>query len=325
MKAIMYHKYGSPDVLRLEETEKSVARDNEVLIHVRAASVNPRDWHLIRGRPYLLRLMAGLGKPKDTRVGADVAGVVEAAGANATEFRAGDEVFGTCRGAFAELACAPESELVKKPAGIPFEQAAAVGIAGYTALQGLRDHGQVQAGQKVLINGAAGGVGTFAVQLAKWMGAEVTGVCSSPNVELVRGLGADRVIDYTRENFTRGPQRYDVIFDLAGNVSFGTCRRVMNPKGTFIVCGGGGPDRRWMLGMIAAPLAARAMSPFVSQRRAGLLARRKKEDLALLGGLIESGKVRVVVDRCYALGEAADAVRHVEGGHARGKVVIAIA
>ena len=232
MKAIVYHNYGSPDVLRFEEIEKPIAGDNEVLIKVRAASVNPLDWHFMRGTPYLVRLMAGLRKPKVTRLGVDVAGQVEAVGRNVTQFKPGDEVFGSCRGAFAEYACAPPSRaLVMKPDNVTFEQAASVPVAAFTALQGLRDKGHIQPGQKVLINGAAGGVGTFAVQIAKSFGADVTGVCSTRNVDMVRSIGADQVIDYTQEDFTKSGQRYDLIFDCVGNHSLSACRRVLNPKG----------------------------------------------------------------------------------------------
>ena len=242
MKAIVYHNYGSAEVLKLEEIEKPAPGEKEVLISVRAAAVNPLDWHYIRGTPGFIRLIIGLGKPKSPRLGVDVAGHVQAVGAQANQFKPGDEVYGTCRGAFAEYACAPESTLALKPASVTFEQAAAVPIAALTALQSLRDKAGIQAGQKLLINGAAGGVGTFAVQMAKWLGAEVTGVCSARNAELVRSLGADRAIDYTREDFTRGAQRYDAILECVGNHSFSACRRVLNPKGIYVGVGGGGPD-----------------------------------------------------------------------------------
>src|SRR5208282_4799228 len=231
MKAVVYYQYGSPDVLKCEETEKPVPGDGEVLIKVRAASVNPLDWHFMRGTPYMLRIMAGPGQPKDKRLGVDVAGQVEGVGRNVTQFKPGDEVFGACRGAFAEYACASESALVMKPDNVTFEQAASAPVAAFTALQGLRDMGHIKPGQKVLINGAAGGVGTFAVQIAKWFGAEVTGVCSTRNVDMVRSLGADQVIDYTQEDFTERGQRYDLFFDCVGNHSLSACTRVLNPKG----------------------------------------------------------------------------------------------
>jgi NADPH:quinone reductase-like Zn-dependent oxidoreductase len=234
MKAVVYYEYGSPDVLRLEEVQKPTPKDNEVLLRVCAASVNPYDWHFMRGMPYLVRIPAGLRKPKVPRLGADVAGRVETIGRNVTQFKPGDEVFGTCRGAFAEYACASEAALVIKPDNLTFEQAAAAPIAALTALQGLRDKGHIQPAQKVLINGAAGGVGTFAVQIAKSFGAQVSAVCSTRNVDMVRSLGVDLVIDYTREDFTKSGQHYDLIFDLVANHSLSACRRVLNPKGIYI-------------------------------------------------------------------------------------------
>ena len=263
MKAIVYHNYGSPDVLRLEEIEKPVPNDNQVLVRVRAASVNPLDWHYMEGTPYFVRLLTGLRKPKDTRLGVDVAGQVEAVGRNVTQFKPGDEVFGACRGAFAEYACTSESALVMKPDNVTFEQAASVPVAALTALQGLRDKGQIQPGQKVLINGAAGGVGTFAVQIAKSFGADVTGVCSTRNVDMVRSIGADRVIDYTREDFTKSGQRYDLIFDCVGNHSLSACRRVLNPKGIYAYRSE--DQRRWLIGPLARPIKALVLSRFVSQ------------------------------------------------------------
>ena len=251
MKAIKFYNYGPPDVLQFEETEKPAARDNEVLVKIRAASVNPLDWRLMRGKPYLIRAMTGLRGPKDARTGADVAGHVEAVGSRVTEFQPGDEVFGgigsTC-GAFAEYVCADEKALAPKPANLTFEQAAAVPVAALTALQGLRDKGRIQAGQKVLINGAAGGVGTFAVQIAKSFGAEVTGVCSTRNLDMIRSIGADHAIDYTRQDFTSGDERYDLIYDCMGNRPLSACRRVMSLAGTYVVVGG--PD-----GGLLGPLA----------------------------------------------------------------------
>jgi NADPH:quinone reductase-like Zn-dependent oxidoreductase len=322
MKAIVYSNYGSPDVLKCEEIEKPTAGDNEVLIKVRAASVNPYDWHFMRGTPYAVRIPAGLRKPKVTRLGADVAGQVEAVGRNVTQFKPGDAVFGTCRGAFAEYACTSEAALVMKPSNVTFEQAASVPIAAFTALQGLRDKGHIQPGQKVLINGAAGGVGTFAVQIAKSYGAEVTGVCSTRNVDMVRSIGADRVIDYTQEDFTKSGQRYDLLFDAVGNHSLSACRRVLNPKGVLIMAGG--TAGRWMIGALARGIAALVLSRFVSQDLVGILARTRKEDLTIMRALIEAGKVTPVIDRRYKLSEVPEAVRYLEEGHARGKVVVTL-
>ena len=322
MKAIVYHRYGSPDVLKYEEIERPTAGDDEVLIKVRAASINPLDWRLMRGRPYFMRLIGtGLRQPKDTRLGVDVAGQVESVGRQVTQFKPGDEVFGACQGALAEYACAAESALVLKPENVTFEQAAAVNVAASTALQALRDKGQIQAGQKVLINGAAGGVGTFAVQLARWFGAEVTGVCSTRNAEMVRAIGADQVIDYTREDFTKSGQRYDLILDCIGNRSLSAYRRVLNPKGKYIAVGG--PDGRW-LGPLAPMLKALMLSPFVSQKLIMLISRVSKEDLTIISELMEAGKVTPVIDRCYRLSEAPEAIRYLEEGHARGKVVVAL-
>src|SRR5947209_3468652 len=266
MKAVVYHNYGLPDVLRLEEIEKPSAGDDEVLIKVRAAAVNPLDL-LFRGTSYMVRMITGLRKPKDTRLGVDVAGQVEAVGRNVTQFKLGDAVFGTCKGAFAEYVCTSESALVLKPDNVTFEQAASVPIAALTALQGLRlgglgDKGKIQPGQKVLINGAAGGVGTFAVHISKSFGADVTGVCSTRNVDMVRSIGADRVIDYTQEDFTKSGQRYDLLFDCIGNHSFSACRRVLNPKGIYIPVGG--PSGRWKIGL-ARGIKRLVLSRFVSQ------------------------------------------------------------
>src|SRR5947209_15673844 len=260
MKAIVYRNYGSPDVLKCEAIEKPTAGDNEVLIKVRAASVNPYDWHFMRGTPYFLRILAGLRKPKDKRLGVDVAGQVETVGRNVTQFKPGDEVFGVSRGAFAEYARASESKLARKPENVTFEQAASVPIAGLTALQGLRDKGQIQPGQKVLINGAAGGVGTFAVQIAKSFGADVTGVCSTRNLGMVRSIGADHVIDYTKEDFTKSEQRYDVILDNVANHSLLECRRVLNPKGKYVLIGGGGTNEQGLIGPLAKPIKAMLLS-----------------------------------------------------------------
>jgi NADPH:quinone reductase-like Zn-dependent oxidoreductase len=322
MKAIVYHDYGSPDVLRLEEIEDPTATNDDVLIRVHAASVNPYDWHFMRGTPYAVRIVAGLRKPKVTRLGADVAGQVEVVGRNITQFKPGDHVFGTCKGAFAEYACAPESALVMKPENVTFEQAACVPIAAFTALQGLRNKGKVQPGQKVLINGASGGVGTFAVQIAKSLGADVTGVCSTRNVDMVRSIGADRVIDYTQEDFTKSGQRYDVFFDCIGQHSLSACRRVLNDKGIYV--GAGGPSDRWMIGPIGRLIKSVAMSAFGRQKLGGFLAKTNKEDLTILRELIQAGKVTPVIDRRYRLNEAPEAIRYLEEGHARGKVAITL-
>ena len=324
MKAIVYHNYGSPDVLKCEELEKPTAGDDEVLIQVRAASVNPLDWHFVRGIPYFLRMMAGLSKPKNTRLGADVAGKVEAVGRNVTQFKPGDEVFGTSRGAFAEYVCSHENKLALKPAHLTFEQAAAVPVAAITALQGLRDKGRIQPGQKVLINGAAGGVGTFAVQIAKSLGADVTGVCSTRNVDMVRSIGANHVIDYTKEDFAQKGQRYDLILDNVGNRSLSDCRRVMVAKGILVLNGGGSlrqNEGSW-IGPLAGSIAALVLSPFVSQKLVTILASINKQDLVVLKELMEAKKVTPVIDRCYTLSEVPEAIRYLEEGHARGKVVI---
>src|SRR6266404_2641934 len=326
MKAIVYHNYGSPDVLRLEEIEKPVPNDNQVLVKVRAASVNPLDWHYMEGTPYIVRLIdSGLLKPKVTRLGVDFAGTVEAVGKNVTQFKPGDEVFGGKTGAFAEYVCVlADRAVVLKPANKTFEQAASVPIAAITALQDLRDKGKVQPGQKVLINGASGGVGTFAVQIAKSMGADVTGVCSTKNLDMVRSLGADHVIDYTKEDFAKGDQRYDVILDNVPNHSLSECRRVLNPQGKYVMIGGGGPnDNRW-IGPFGRLIQALVVSPFVSQKMGMMMAELKKSDLAILGDMMQSGKVKPVIDRTYKLSELPEAIRYLEEGHARGKVVITV-
>ena len=322
MKAAIYERYGPPDVVQIRDVERPVPNDGEVLIKVRAASVNPYDWHFMRGLPYVLRLMAGLRKPKDTRLGADVAGQVEAIGRNVTQFSIGDEVFGTSRGAFAQYARASESTLVAKPKGVTFEQAASAPIAALTALQGLRDKGHIQPGQKVLINGAAGGVGTFAVQIAKSFGADVTGVCSTRNVEMVRSIGANQVVDYTHEDFTQSGRRYDIILDAVGNHSLSACRRVLNPKGILVMAGG--TAGRWMIGPLTRGVRAGVMSRFTSQNMVGILAKPNKGDLTILGELMATGKVTPMIDRRYSLSEVPEAIRYLEAGHAQGKVVIAL-
>jgi NADPH:quinone reductase-like Zn-dependent oxidoreductase len=323
MKAIVYRDYGSADVLKLEEVTKPTPGDNEVLIRVRAAAVNPLDWHLMRGTPGFVRVFTGMRKPKHTRLGVDVAGDVELAGAAGEGFKPGDAVFGTVEGAFAEYVCAPVSAFVIKPQDMAYEQAAAVPIAGLTALQALRDKAKLQSGQKVLINGASGGVGTFAVQISKWMGARVTGICSTRNVDLVRGIGAERVIDYTREDFTASSDRYDAIFDLVGNRPLAAFRSVLDPKGVFVGCGGGGPETP-ASHLLAGMVKQLVLGWFTSQRLVGILAKRNKEDLELLGKLLTSGDITPVVDRCYRLSEVPQAIRYLEEGHARGKVVIAL-
>jgi NADPH:quinone reductase-like Zn-dependent oxidoreductase len=300
---------------------KPTPGDKEVLIKVRAASVNPYDWHLMRGTPHFVRLFTGLRKPKSLRVGADVAGEVESVGRSVTHFKTGDAVFGTSRGAFAEYACAPESTIAVKPDHVTFEHAASVPIAGLTALQVLRDKAGVRAGQRVLINGAAGGVGSFAVQIAKSYGAEVTGVCSTRNIDMVRSLGADQVIDYTRADFTRNGQQYDVLFDCIGNRSLLECRRVLTPNGAYVGVGGGGPDVD-SITLLTGMIRKLALSWFVRQKLLGLLASANQLDLAILGDMITTGKVRPVIDRRYKLSEVSDAIRYLETGHARGKVVI---
>jgi len=320
MRAIVYTEYGSPDVLQFTEVAKPTPKADEVLIRVLAASVNPLDWHFMRGTPYLVRIMAGLRKPKVTRLGVDVAGQVEAVGENLTQFQPGDEVFGGCKGAFAEYVCASERSLVLKPANVTFEQAAAVNVAAISALQGLRDKGQIQRGQKVLINGAAGGVGTFAVQIAKAFGADVTGVCSTRNVDMVQSIGADQVVDYTQEDFTKSGQRYDLILDMIGNHSFSERRSALTPKGTLVLVGG--PDEGRWLAPLPGLLKTVMLSRFVSQKLLPFLAHLSKDDLIVMRELLESGKVVPVIDRSYPLSDVPEAIRYLEEGHARGKVVI---
>jgi NADPH:quinone reductase-like Zn-dependent oxidoreductase len=321
MKAIVYHNYGAPDVLKYEEIEKPTAGDDEVLIKVHAAAANPLDFHLMRGVPSFMRLMSGLRKPKDTGVGRDVAGRVEAVGRNVTEFKPGDDVFGSCRGAFAEYACASESAFVMKPQNVTFEQAASVPVAAYTALQGLRDKGKITAGQKVLINGAAGGVGTFAVQIAKSFGADVTGVCSTGNLKLVQSIGANQVIDYTKDDFTKSGQRYDLILDCHATHSLSSLRRALNPEGRYVGVGGPLGSTIAILFDLLKPFA---LSPFVSQKFGMVMAKRSKADLTIMRELMESGKVTSVIDRRYSLSEAPEALRYLGEGHARGKVLITL-
>jgi len=324
VKAIMRRCYGPPDVvLRYEDVPKPTPAADEVLVKVRAASVNPLDWHYVEGTPYLVRIDGGFGKPQNPRLGVDFAGTVEAVGQSVRRFKPGDEVFGGKFGAFAQYLTVREDRAVAlKPANITFEQAASVPIAALTALQALRDKGHIKAGQKVLINGASGGVGTFAVQIARSYGAEVTGVCSTKNLELVRSLGAAHVIDYTREDFTRGAERYDLIIDNVSTHSASDYRRVLNPNGNYVMIGSA-TTGHWF-GWLEVPLQAWVLSPFMSQKFAMMLAELNKDDLAVLGELMQSGKVTPVIDRTYKVSEAAEAVAYLEKGHARGKVVLTV-
>lgn len=321
MRAIVYRNYGSPDVLQCENIETPTPGDDEVLVRVRAAAVNPMDYHMM-GSMYVARLATGLRKPKPTYPGVDLAGEVEAVGKSVTRFQPGDAVFGVGRGAFAEYVCTGENRLALKPANIAFEQAAAIPVAGVTALQGLRDKGGIQSGQNVLINGAAGGVGTFGVQIAKSFGAEVTGVCSTGSVDLVRSIGADHVIDYTRDDVTTGTQRYDLILDCVGNRPLSAWRRIMTEKGTFVAVGAR-PGGRW-LGPLPYLLKLLVSSRFVSQKVVFFIARVTADDLTALKELVEANKVTPVLDRRYPLTDVADAVRHLKQGHPRGKVVIIV-
>ncbi len=326
MKAALNRRYGSPDVIEIQDVAKPAPKDDQVLIKVHAASVNPLDHTFLRGTPYLVRLMGGLTRPKDPRLGMDVAGHVEATGRNVTRFRPGDEVFGMCRGSFAEYVCASESDvgmsaLALKPGNLTFEQAAAVPVAAFTALQALRDHGQIKPGAKVLINGASGGVGTFAVHMAKNFGAEVTGVCSSGNADMVRSLGADRVIDYTQHDVTKAGLRYDLFLDCVGNHSFAVCRSLLNPNGTLLVVGG--KQGRW-IGPVDRLLTALMLSKFVKDRLVAFIAKAKAEDLNTIREMIETGKITPMIGKCYRLAEVPEALRQRETGHARGKLVVTL-
>ncbi|MBT8048928.1 MAG: NAD(P)-dependent alcohol dehydrogenase [Xanthomonadales bacterium] len=322
MQAYVYRCYGSADVLQLEEIEKPSAAKDEVVVKVRAAAANPLDWHFMRGTPYLMRLMSGIGKPKEIRLGVDFAGTVESVGANVTGFKPGDAVFGGATGAFGEyVTVSEEKALALKPENVTFEQAAAAPVAALTALQALRDKGQLKTGQKVLINGASGGVGTFAVQIAKSMGAEVTGVCSTRNLEMVRSIGADHVIDYTREDYTENEQSYDLIIDMVGNHGLLENRKVLNPEGRLIMVGG--PNELW-IGPFIGPIQGLLLSSFVDQEFTMILARLKKEDLETIGDLMQTGEVNPVIDRRFTLNELPDAIRYSEAGRARGKIIVRV-
>jgi len=323
MKAIVSRCYGSPDVLKLEDVEKPVPADDQVLVKVHAAAVNPLDFHYMRGSPYIMRMDSGIGTPKNARLGVDFAGTVEAVGKNVTRFHPGDEVFGGRNGAFGEYVTVREDRnIVPKPANVTFEQAASVSIAAITALQALRDKGKIQAGQKVLINGASGGVGTFAVQIAKSFGAEVTGVCSTKNLDMVRKIGADHVVDYTKEDVTQGQQHYDLIVDTVGTHSLLDYRRVMSPKGIYVMVGGSNDN--WLVGLLGTVAWSKILSSFVDQKFGLMLAELNPEDLKLIGDLMQSGKVTPVIDKTYSLKDVPEALRYLEQGHARGKVVISL-
>ena len=322
MKAVRYYCYGSTDVLEYDDVEKPSPTADEILIKVHSAAVNPLDWHFMRGTPYFMRLMSGLGKPADFGFGVDLAGTIEAVGGNVTRFKPGDEVFGGGSGAYAEYVIAREDgPRVMKPDNVSFEQSATVGVAGLTALQALRDKGQLQPGQKVLINGASGGVGTYAVQIAKSMGAEVTGVCSTRNVDMVRSIGADHVVDYKKDDYTDGDERYDLIIDMVGNHSASENRQVMTPDGILVMVGGS--TGNWF-GALAEPLNAIVYSKFVSQEFVMILAEFNQEDLITVGNMIAAGTVTPVIDRRYALSEIAAAIEYSEEGHARGKIIVEV-
>jgi NADPH:quinone reductase-like Zn-dependent oxidoreductase len=324
LKAIVQERFGPPDVLRLVDTDRPEVGADDVLVRVHAAALNPYDWHIMRGDPLIARLMGevGLRKPKARVAGVDAAGRVEAVGANVRGLRPGDEVLGFCRGAFAQYARAEADKLVPKPARLSFEQAAAVPMAGTTALRGIRDVGAAQAGHRVLVNGAAGGVGTYAVQIAAALGAEVTGVCSTRNLELVRSIGAAHVVDYTREDFTDGPARYDVILDNVGNLPLNQLRRVLTPTGILVLNGGGSPGH--VLGPVGSLLRAVVVNRLVRERLRLLPHEQNRDQLLTLTGLIEAGKLTPVLDRTYPLADTAEGLRRVEQGHARGKVVITV-
>jgi NADPH:quinone reductase-like Zn-dependent oxidoreductase len=323
MKAIIRETYGSADVLELRDIDKPEIADDEVLVRVHAAGADRGVWHVMAGLPYPIRLAGyGLRAPNNPVIGMDMAGVVEAVGKDVTRFQPGDAVFGIGKGTFAEYARAPENKLAPKPANLSFDQAAVVAISGLAALQGVRDHGKIEPGQQVLIIGASGGVGTYAVQLAKAFGAEVTAVCSTTKVELVRSLGADHVVDYTREDFAKGERRFDVVLDIGGNSSLSRLRRVLVPKGRLVIVGGE-TSGRW-LGGTDRQIRALALSPFVSQTLKTFVSKEDHEDMLVLTELIEAGKVTPAIDRAYLLADAPKAIRHLDEGRARGKVVITI-
>ncbi|GCD92751.1 NAD(P)-dependent alcohol dehydrogenase [Embleya hyalina] len=324
MQAIVQDRYGSPDVLRVEEVDTPTVGANRVLVRVRAASVNARDWHIMRGDPYLARLVFGPTRPRTRIRGTDFAGVVEAVGTNVRRFAPGDEVFGEAEGTFAEYVAAPEDTVGPKPADLTFEQAAALPLAGYTALMGLRDLAGVRPGHRVLINGASGGVGTFAVQMAKAFGAEVTGVCSTRNVSLVESLGADHVVDYTRTDFAGTDVRYDVVFDLVGNRTLADCRRVLAPEGALVLSGGGTSEGGSLVGPMGLLLRGRLASRFGRGRVLVLTAKPTRENLNALAELAGSGRITASIERVYSFGEAPEAIRRLEVEHARAKVVIAM-
>ena len=324
MRAIVQDRFGPPDVLQLADTGLPDVGADDVLVRVHAAALNPADWHILRGDPLVARLMGvGLTKPKARVAGVDAAGVVVTVGANVRGLRNGEEVLGFCRGAFAEYACAAADMVVPKPASLTFEQAAAVPIAATTALRGIREVGEVKAGQQVLVNGAGGGVGTYAVQIAAALGAEVTGVCSTRNVELVRSIGAAHVVDYTREDFTAGRSQYDVILDNVSSLPLTRLRRVLAPKGILVLNGGGSPGH--VFGPVAGIMRAVVANAFVSQRLRPLPSRQNRAELLAVTGLIEDGKLTPVVDRTYPLADTAEGLRYVEQGHARGKAVVTVA
>ncbi len=323
MKAIIVEKYGSPDSLKLRDFVKPIPNDDEVLVKIHAASVNAGDWHLLRGDPFLVRLMFGLFKPKFKILGSDIAGVVDSVGSNIKEFKPGDEVFGDLSesgfGAFAEFVSAPESALVKKPKNVSFEEAAAVPVAAITALQALRNKGKIKSGDKILINGASGGVGTYAVQIAKSFGTEVTGVCSTSKMEMVNSIGADHVIDYTKEDFTKSGLKYDIILAANGYYPISVYKRALNPRGIYVMTGG------TMKQMFEAMIKGPCLSKKEGQQLGNLLSKPTKDDLLYLKELLEAGKIKPVIDKRYSLNEIPDAVKYVEEGHAKGKVVICVA
>lgn len=318
MKAAVFRTYGPPDVLKVEELEKPAPNDDEVLVKVRATSVNPAEWYGMSGM-FLARFGNGILKPKDSRLGVDFSGVVEAVGKDVTRFKPGDEVYGARSGAFAEYVCV-KNHIYPKPANITFEQAGSVGVAAMTALQGLRDHGGLQAGQSVLINGASGGVGTFAVQIAKALGAEVTAVCSTGNVELIRSLGADHVIDYTKEDFTRNGKHYDLFLDIAGGRSWRECKRVLKPKSTFVIIGA--PKGNWVLGPLAHIIKLRLGALGASQKIVFFVAKFIREDFLFMNELFERGQVKPVVEKAYPFARISEAMHHLGTGHAKGKIVV---